>query len=429
MTAAADPSDLPTRPVLAGVRVLDIGTLLAGPVAATFLGDFGAEVIKVEQPEIGDTLRQSGQEADPGRSFPWLVEGRNKRSVTINLRVPAGQELLKRLVATADVLIENFTPGTLERWNLGWDELRAVNPALVMVRMSGFGQVGPYSGRSGYDRIGLGFSGFMYPTGYPDRPPVRPAFPTADYSTAVMAAFATMLALYERDASPPSDAGAPLAERRGGVGAPLAERRGQMVDLALYDTPFRITADLLANFAHRGQIRERIGNRNPGFAPAGNFLTADERWMQIAAGGDNVWKRLCAAMNAEELVTDPRYVTQAARAAHADELEELVGAWVGSLDYAEAEARLVEAGVASGGIYTSADILADPHYEARGSIARVDVDGVGEVPMPAVVPKLSRTPGAIRHAGPHLGADTAAVLAELGLDDAEIAALRADRVI
>ncbi|MFT7597907.1 MAG: crotonobetainyl-CoA:carnitine CoA-transferase CaiB-like acyl-CoA transferase [Acidimicrobiales bacterium] len=388
---------------LRGKRVIDLGTLLAGPVAATLLGDFGAEVIKVEQPGVGDTLR-GGVVADgqPPR-MAWLVEGRNKRSVTINLRTPEGQELVRKLVATADIVVENFTPGTLEGWGLGWDDLQAVNPKLIMVRVSGFGQTGPYSERAGYDRIALGVSGYLYPTGYPDRPPVRPAFPTADYNTATFAALAAMFALYERDA-------------QGGA--------GQMIDLALYEAPFRITADLIGTFRQRGELRERIGNRNPGFTPAGNFLTSDDRWIQIAAGGDRPWRRLCEAMGVPELADDERYLTSRDRHGRADELEELLRQWVATVPFDELEDLLAEHNVPAGGILTAADISDHPQFEARGNIAIVD-DGHGnDVSMPSPTPNLVGTPGTIRHAGQDLGLETEAILSELGLDASDVADLR-----
>lgn len=398
-------ADLPLR----GVRVLDLGTLLAGPVAATLLGDFGAEVIKIEQPGVGDTLRGGPTKpGDPPRLY-WLIEGRNKRSVTVNMREPEGQELIRRLAASADVVIENFTPGTLEEWGIGWEQLRAVNPRLIMVRVSGFGQTGPYSKRAGYDRIALGVSGYLYPTGYPDRPPVRPAFPTADYNTASYAAMAAMFALYERDV-------------HGGD--------GQMIDLALYEAPFRITADLVGAYRQKGENRERIGNRNPGFTPAGNFLTSDNRWLQIAAGGDGPWRRLCRAMGRPELADDERYVTSGRRNRRADELEELLRQWIAGRPFDELEELLADHNVPAGGILTAAEISDHPHFEARGNIATVD-DGHGnEVAMPSVVPNLTGTPGRIRHAGQDLGQDTDAVLGELlGLSESEIDRLRSDGII
>ena len=394
---------------LRGVRVIDLGTLLAGPVAATLLGDFGAEVIKVEQPGVGDPLRGGPtKEGLPPRMY-WLVEGRNKRSVTINLREERGQELVKQLVETADVVIENFTPGTLDAWGLGWDDLRAVNPSLIMVRVSGYGQTGPESQRAGYDRIALGVSGYLYPTGYPDRAPVRPAVPTADYNTATFAALATMFALYERDA-------------QGG--------QGQMIDLALYEPPFRITGDLVGNFVRTGQIRERIGNRNPGFTPAGNFLTSDGRWIQIAAGGEGPWRRLCDAMGRPELADDERYATARDRHQRADELEEMLRSWIAGLPFGELDEVLARHNVPAGGILTAADIVDHPQYVARDNIAMVD-DGQGtEVAMPAVVPNLTGTPGSIRHAGQPLGHETDAVLGGLlGLSEHELDELRNDGVI
>lgn len=396
---------------LTGIRVLDIGTLIAGPFAATMLGDFGAEIIKVEQPGGGDALRGTPEEGKAARSGNWLVEGRNKKSVTLDLRVAAGQSLLRELVARADVLIENFTPGTLERWGLGWDTLHALNPRLVMTRVSGYGQKGPYAKRSGYDRIALGFSGYMYPTGFPDRFPVRPAFATADYNTGTFAALATMFALYHRD-----------AQAGGG--------EGQLIDLALYEAPFRITADLLTMHARTGTIRERIGNRNPTFSPAGTFQTADGRYVQIAAGGDGVFQRLAAAMDRPELADDPHYATSRERIARADELEGILAEWIAGRDFADIERRLVAGNVPFGGIYTAADIATDPHYAARDNIARIADAELGEVVMPGVVPRLEGTPGRIAFAGEALGAHNAEVYGGLlGKSEAELEILRKSGVI
>lgn len=394
---------------LSGVRVIDVGNLIAGPFAATMLGDFGAEIIKVEQPGRGDALRGTPVDGEAGRSPNWLIEGRNKKSVTANLRVPEGQALLRELLRHADILVENFTPGTMERWNLGWDEVHAINPKLIMVRVSGYGQTGPYSKRAGYDRIALGFSGYMYPTGFPDRFPVRPAFPTADYNTGTFAALATMFALYERD---------------------MRDGEGQMIDLALYEAPFRITADLIPEYLRDGSIRERIGNRNPTFSPAGTFATRDGRYVQIAAGGDNVFKRLTKAMGMPELAEDERYATSRERINRADELESLLTDWIGERDFHDIEAAFVSENVPFGGIYTAEDIVNDPHYEARDNIIHVpDGDG-GQVPMPGVVPTLRGTPGGVTHAGPKLGSHTEEVYQGLlGKSDEELEALRAQGVI
>jgi len=398
---------------LAGIRVLDIGTLIAGPFGATMLGDFGAEVIKVEQPGVGDALRGTPQNGQAARSPQWLVEGRNKKSVTLNLRVAAGQDILRDLVRHADVLIENFTPGTLERWGLGWEALHAINPRLIMVRVSGYGQTGPYANRSGYDRIALGFSGYMYPTGFPDRYPVRPAFPTADYNTGTFAALAAMFALYARDAQ---------------KGAPNSG--GQMIDLALYEPTFRITADMMTRFAKSGEIRERIGNRNPTFAPAGTFATKDGRFVQIAAGGDKVWQRLAEAMGMAELATDKRYAKSRDRIARADELEALLAEWIAARDFADIETRLVEANVPFGGIYTAADIASDPHYKARENIATIMDAQEGAIAMPGVVPKLTGTPGRIAFAGPPIGQHNQEIYGGLLKKSADdLATLTADGVI
>jgi succinyl-CoA--D-citramalate CoA-transferase len=397
------------RMPLEGIRVVDMGTLIAGPFAATMLGDFGAEVIKVEQPGRGDALRGSPVDGEAQRSPNWLIEARNKKSVTANLRVPEGQALLKELASTADILVENFTPGTLERWGLGWDELHAVNPKLIMVRVSGYGQKGPYRKRSGYDRIALGFSGYMYPTGFPDRFPVRPAFPTADYNTGTFAALAAMFALYERDAN---------------------KGQGQMIDLALYEPTFRITADMVPDFLRTGNIRERIGNRNPTFSPAGTFETKDGRYVQIAAGGDGVFKRLAHAMEQPHMAEDERYSTSRARIERADELEAWLGEWIGARQFADIEARFVENNVPFGGIYTARDIVDDPHYEARDNLVNIADEELGEVVMPGIVPRLENTPGKVRFAGPALGAHTEEVYRDLlGKTEAELTELRSKGII
>jgi len=399
---------------LEGVRILDIGSLIAGPFGATLLGDFGAEIIKVEQPGVGDALRGTPKEGRANRSGNWLVEGRNKKSVSLNLRVPAGQAILKEMVAKSDVLMENFTPGTLERWGLGWDELKAINPRLIMVRVSGYGQTGPNSKRSGYDRIALGFSGYMYPTGFPDRFPVRPAFPTADYTTGMFGAFAVMLALYQRDMQGGSDG-------QGG---------GQMIDLALYEPAFRVTGEMVTKYFESGEVRERIGNRNPTFSPAGTFETKDGRYVQIAAGGDKVFERLANALDMGELAQDPRYAKSAARIERADELEALLAEWIAARDFDEIERRLVPANVPFGGIYTVADIAKDPHYEARNDIVQAPDAELGDVPMPGVFPAMQASPGRVLHAGPHLGAHNVEVLCGLLEKSAEdLAALKDEGVI
>ncbi len=404
--------DLTTPPPmpLSGVRVLDVGTLIAGPFGATLLGDFGAEVIKVEQPGTGDSLRTMGMHRVEGVSLHWLNDARNKKSVTLNLRLPEGQALLRRLVAVSDVLIENFTPGTLDAWGLGWEELHALNPRLVMVRVSGYGQTGPYAKRPGYDRIALGFSGYMYPTGYPDRPPVRPAVATADYSTAIFGAMATLLALYWRDA-------------QGGA-------EGQMVDLALFEPLFRISEDLIPAFDKLGLVRERIGNRNPNFAPAGNYQTKEGRWIQLAAGGDRVFQRLAAAMGRGDLAEDARYITARDRALNADALDAEITVWIAERGFDEVQDTLERAAVPVGGILSVREIAADPHYAARGDIVEIDHPDIGPVKAPGVIPKLSATPGRVTHGGPDLGAHNGEIYGGiLGLSVENLAGLRERGVV
>ena len=278
-----------------------------------------------------------------------------------------------------------------------------------MVRISGYGQTGPYAKRPGYDRIALGFSGYMYPTGFPDRYPVRPAFATADYNTATFGAYAAMLALYERDA-------------KGG--------EGQMIDLALYEAPFRITSSLVADYRRHGRNRERIGNRNPGFSPAGTFETLDGRYVQIAAGGDNVWRRLAEIIGGEDLATDDRYLTSRDRIKRADELEELLGAWISDREFSDVESTLVAAGVPVGGIYRAQDIADDEHFKARQSLIEVENEAGESVHMPGVIPKLSGTPGEVRWTGPQLGAHNGEVYGDLlGLSQSDIKALIEEGVV
>ncbi|MHB8577812.1 MAG: CaiB/BaiF CoA transferase family protein [Dehalococcoidia bacterium] len=394
---------------LDGVRVLDIGTLIAGPFGASLLADFGADVIKVEQPGTGDSLRTGGGNRVDGVSLSWIQNSRNKRSVTLNLREPEGQRLFLRLAAVADLVIENFTPGTLEKWNIGPDVLRRVNPRLVLLRVSGFGQTGPYSRRAGYDRIALGYSGLMYVSGYPDSPPVRPAFAMADFTTAMFGALSSLMALYHRDV-------------HGGS--------GQVIDLALFEPIFRISEDLIQAYDRLGVVRERIGNRNPGFAPAGNFMTKDGRWLQIAAGGDRIWQRMAAAMGLPELATEERFANQRARAENADALEAIIRDWIAARDFEEAFRVLDEAGVPTGGIYNAAEIAADPHFAAREDIITLEHPTIGPVRAPGVVPKLSDTPGRVDWPGPDLGQHNNEIYADLlGLSGAELQRLRRESVV
>ncbi|RMF91244.1 MAG: CoA transferase [Nitrospinota bacterium] len=367
---------------LSGIRVLDIGTLIGGPFGASLLAEFGAEVIKVEQPGVGDPMRTLGG-VYQGVGLYWLEFARNKKSITLNLREKEGQELLKRLVKVSDVLIENFRPGTLERWNLGYEELHALNPRLILARVSGFGQTGPYRDRYAFDRIATAFGGLTYVTGFPETPPVRPGFNVADYMAGIFNALAVMMALYHRDARQTGE--------------------GQVIDLALYEPIFRISA-LVQAYDKLGRVRERTGNVNPHIAPAETFQTRDGQWIVLIAGTDNIWRRLARAMGREELADDPRYATMTKRVEHMEELHRLIGEWVQTYNAEEVSQILEAAGVPATRMYSIADIFADPHYQARENLVEVETPQLGKIKMSGVIPKFSRTPGRIRWAGPDLGA-------------------------
>ncbi|CAM4066327.1 CaiB/BaiF CoA transferase family protein [Bordetella muralis] len=386
---------------LAGIRVIDIGTMVAGPVAATLLADLGAEVIKIEQPGRGDSLRHIGPSVE-GESLWWNVEGRNKKSVTLDLRQPEGQRVLKEMLKHADVLVENFRPGILGKWNLSWEHLREVNPRLVMLSVSGYGQTGPYAKRAGYDRIALAMGGTLYATGYPDRAPVKLGTALADYSTALFGAFGIMVALYHRDT-------------RGG--------EGQQIDLSLYETVFRFTDVMITAYEKLGLSRERTGNLHFAAAPGDHFETCDGRYIVLTVSNDRMFGRLCEAIPA--LGGEERYSTHAKRTACVEELNAIVAAWIKSLPVLDVCRILEEKGLAYSLIYSIKDIVADPHYAARGTIASVKHPQIGELKMPAVQPRFSGTPSSPIKPAPALGADTDEILRQLaGLSAGQIAELR-----
>jgi formyl-CoA transferase len=372
---------------LAGIRLLDLGTRIGAPFAATLLADLGADVIKVELPGQGDFMRTIGPFVD-GYSLFWAVEGRNKRSITCDLRKPAGQALLKRLVPLVDVIVENFQPGTLESWGLGYDVLSALNPGLVLTRVSVYGQDGPYRDRPGLDRNGIALGGLLYVTGYPDRPPVRPGIIVSDYLTGVFNALAIVSALYERD------------RRARETGAPP---RGQSVELALYESILRVMEHTLAAYDRLGIVREREGNRLRNSAPLDNWETKDGKWICIIAAGDGLFPRLCRAMGRPDLLDDPRFATMATRAAHGDEINGVVAAWCRERTSREIQDVLEAHEVPFGVAYSVADIFADPHVAARGDIVSVDDPVIGPVRMQGVYPRFARTPGAVRRGAPRLG--------------------------
>jgi crotonobetainyl-CoA:carnitine CoA-transferase CaiB-like acyl-CoA transferase len=393
---------------LHGLTVLDLATFVAAPFCATLLGEFGADVIKVEQPGPGDDLRRLGTAATPGLSYWWLVESRNKKSITCNLRDPDGQALIKGLAAGADVLAENFRPGTMERWGIGWDELRAVNPALVMVRISAFGQTGPYRERPGFGRIAAAMSGISYLSGYPDRPPVTPGTPTIpDYLAGALAAFGALVALEHR--------------RRSG--------QGQVVDVALYEPMLRMLDELVPVFGATGYVRERIGSGTEYVVPHNHYRARDGRWLAIACTNDRMFGRLAAAMGRPELATE--FPTMAARLGRRADLDAMVQTGVGAADAREVLARLDAAEVPCGPVASARDLFEDPHVRARENILEVPSPLGGLLAMVGVVPRLTESPGRVEAPGPvAVGAHNEEVYCgRLGLTRAELASLQARGVI
>ncbi len=393
---------------LEGLTVIEMGTLIAGPFCGQILGDFGATVIKIEDPKAGDPMRQWGRSLPKGHSPWWPVIGRNKRSVTLDLRTAEGQDIARRLIGGADILVENFRPGSMEKWGLGFEALSAANPGLVMARVSGFGQTGPMSSRAGYALVGEAMGGLRYITGEPDRAPARAGISVGDSLAGLHAALGVMMAVHAR-------------HRTG---------RGQVVDAAIYESVLSVMENLITEYALTGYVRERSGSVLPGIAPSNAYPTKDGALVVIGANQDTLFKRLCEAMGRPELAADPRYAGHAARGANQAELDALIGAWTATMD-AQPLLDLMEAsGVAAGRVYRAPDMLADPQFAAREAIVALPHPVFGEVRMQNAFPKLSETPGAVRWPGPALGEHTEAVLAErLGMSADEIAGLRGKGVI
>ena len=394
---------------LEGCKVLDVATFLAGPFCATQLGEFGADVIKIELPGVGDATRRFGTMTECGDSLPWLSESRNKRCITLDLRKPEGAALLKRLVAESDVMVENFQPGTLERWGLGYDVLSAVNPRLILVRISGYGQTGPYKDRPGFGRIGNAFGGLSFLAGYPDRAPVTPGSATIpDYMAGIYGALGTLLALQAR-------------EKTG---------RGQIVDIGLYEPIFRILDELAPAFAYKGYVRQRMGPGTVNVVPHSHYPTADGRWIAIACTNDKIFARLAEAMGRPDLAAVDSWGTLAARERDRAQVDETVGAWTATLPRDEL-LRLCEAGqVPCGPVYAIDEIFEDPHYAARGNILRTEDARAGKLAIPNLVPRLTDTPGRVHWVGAALGAHNDEIYqGRLGLTEQEMAELRAAGVI
>jgi crotonobetainyl-CoA:carnitine CoA-transferase CaiB-like acyl-CoA transferase len=397
-------------PALDGIRVLDLSTFISAGFCGTILGEFGAEVIKVEQPQAGDPLRQFGTKTESGDSLVWLTEARNKKSVTLDLRTPEGAELLKKLVGKSDVLLENFRTGTLERWGLGWEQLKAVNPGLVMLRITGFGQTGPRAEEPGFARIAHAFSGLSYLAGTPETGPLMPGSTSlADYASGTYGAVGVLMALRERD--------------RSGC--------GQYVDIALYEPIFRFLDEMSSAFAFNGTVRERMGADTVNVVPHSHYPTLDEKWVAIACTSNKMFRRLAIAMGRSELAEEENFGRVEERLKCRHEVNELVREWTTGLTQKEVLDKCENEQVPAGPIHNVRDISEDPQYAARGNLVKMhDASSGSNITTPSVVPTLSETPGTINHLGPKLGAHTEEVLTDLvSLTSAEIENLRKHKII
>ena len=399
--------DKATKP-LAGLRVLELGQLLAGPFTASILAYFGAEVIKVEPPE-GDPIRGWRQLDEGGTSYWWRSLGRNKKCITIDLKNARGQDMVRRLAERSDVLIENFSPGVLERWGLAPGVLKAVNPRLVIARISGYGQDGPYASKPGFASVCEGISGFRYLNGFPGEAPVRPNLSIGDTIAALHAALGILIALRARDALP-------------GTG-------GQVVDVALYESMFNLMEAVVPEYSGAGLIREPAGTTVTGIVPTNTYRCADGRFVVIGGNGDSIFRRLMEGIGRQDLADDPQLARNAGRVQRETEIDAAIGAWCAARAAAEVLAVMDDRRVPAGPIYNVEDMFADPHFRARGLFERVEIDGK-PLEIPALMPRLQGTPGGTEWPGPAVGSHTDAVLGEvLGMGAAEIAALRADGVI
>jgi crotonobetainyl-CoA:carnitine CoA-transferase CaiB-like acyl-CoA transferase len=394
---------------LAGLRVLDISNVIAGPFAAALLADFGAEVVKAELPGGGDALRGMPPHKD-GKSLLWKAVNRNKRAVTLDLRKPAGQDLFRRLLPHFDVLIENYRPGTLDRWGLDRETLWRAKRTLIILRVTGFGQTGPYRNYAGFARLFEAYSGLTYITGEPGGTPTHPSYPIGDPISGVFGAFGVLLALVHRMKHP--------------------DAAGQEIDLSCTEAMLRLLESLPIEYEQIGLVHERLGSANAFVAPAGVFRASDGEWVTFTAATQSVFERFCRLIARPELIADPRYADNRARMAHLDELNAIVAGWIGERPLAEVVAQLSQAGVSVAPIYSNRQILEDPHFRARNAIVRVTDDDFGSVAVAGVVPRLSATPGEARSAGPACGAHNAEIYGEwLGLSATEQEALRAAGVI
>lgn len=394
---------------LQGLSVIDLSTVLAGPLTAQMLGDYGADVVKVEHPRRGDSFRNHGAH-HRGVGIWWKTVARNKRCVAIDLGRPDGAELLLQMAADADVIVENFRPGTLERWGIGWEQLHAVNPRLVLVRITGFGQSGPYRSRPGFGTLAEAMSGFAAVTGQPDGPPTLPSMGLADTLCGLSGVGAVMMALWHRD-------------RPGGSG------EGQVVDLSLLEPMMCAVGPGPSVYDQTGTLQRRTGNRSSSNAPRNTYLTADDRWLAVSTSATSIAERVLRLVGHPEVIDEEWFASAAGRAAHVEELDRYVAEWIAQRSAAEVIDAFEAADAAVAPVYTAADVLADPQVQALDMITTVDDDELGPMKMQNVLFRLSETPGGIRHTGRSLGADTDEVLDGLGLDAERIAELRAAEVV
>ena len=399
--STADAIATPTPAALAGLKVLELGQLIAGPFAAKTLADFGAEVVKIEPPGAGDPLRK-WRLLKNGTSVWWQVQSRNKRSLALDLRTPEGQDVVRKLALEVDVLIENFRPGAMEGWNLGPDELLAANPKLIVLRISGYGQTGPYRNRPGFGVVAEAMGGLRHLTAEPGRVPVRVGVSIGDTLAALHGVIGILLALQHRHAS----------------------GRGQVIDVALYEAVFNCMESLLPEYSAFGAVRGPAGSALPGIAPSNAYRCNDGGYALIAGNGDSIFRRLMTLIGRDDLAADPALADNAGRVARVAELDDVIGAWTAQRSVDEVMAALDGASVPAGRIYSVADIAADPHYQARGMLDQVRMDDGSTLTVPGIVPRLSATPGRHRRNAPKLGQDSGDVLREIGLTDAQIAALR-----
>ncbi|MGE7664959.1 CaiB/BaiF CoA transferase family protein [Ureibacillus composti] len=393
---------------LEGVKVLELGSLIAGPFAGRLFADFGAEVLKVEPPKKGDPIRK-WRLLHNDNSLWWYVQSRNKKSITLDLKNEDAQEVIKELVKEVDIVIENFRPGMLEKWGLGYEVLKQINPKIIMVRVSGYGQDGPYKDRPGFGSIGEAMGGIRYLTGYPDLPPTRVGISLGDSVTALYAVIGALMALRHRD---------------------QVSGEGQVVDVALYEAIFSLMESTVPEYDKFGAIRERTGSTLPGIAPSNIYLCKDGKYVVIGANGDGIFKRLMVAINREDVLENPLYETNDGRSQDAEYLDSVIGEWTKSLDIESALNILEENGIPAGSIFSVEDMFKDPHYQAREMIVDLDVEDLGKLKVPGIIPKLSKTPGQIRWAGPKLGEHTDEILKEkVGLTDEQIEKLKGLEVI